>query len=414
MQNNSADFSSWLDMQRQWLNQWEQQFTSKQSDKNNTNSTGNFNAGSINNWWQNMLQQTPEAFTEWANFQRELFNSWLNNFASFTKNNQMPAANDALKTWTDQLSNMASTVRQQMPWLGSLNFEPYIQAYNTLLKQWNEFGKFSNNPEAAETWTKIWANSGDYQKVMDALMGFSQGNLPDIMQQSNRIFELWLNTLQNNAKGWQPTGEAWQNWAANPQKSAGWFDYIKQLQELTNQQWMPIKLMSTGNEAVTTEMIRNMQFDYMRYLVKSADLQKMVYTASQTALPEVVKQWQAEGKDNSAFDEFFNRWLTAVERKTVEVMRTDEYANLQSETAQAGLAVKQNMDGIIEMSLADLPIATRTEMADIAMEMSALRHKIMELEKEVKHLRKAHGTTNAVISTTSEQNTTKSGKSKKV
>jgi CTP:molybdopterin cytidylyltransferase MocA len=177
---------------------------------------------------------------------------------------------------------------------------------------------------------------------------------------------------------------------------------------------MPIKLMSTGNEAVTTEMIRNMQFDYMRYLVKSADLQKMVYTASQTALPEVVKQWQAEGKDNSAFDEFFNRWLTAVERKTVEVMRTDEYANLQSETAQAGLAVKQNMDGIIEMSLADLPIATRTEMADIAMEMSALRHKIMELEKEVKHLRKAHGTTNAVISTTSEQNTTKSGKSKKV
>ncbi|MGF1533948.1 MAG: poly(R)-hydroxyalkanoic acid synthase subunit PhaE [Bernardetiaceae bacterium] len=141
-----------------------------------------------------------------------------------------------------------------------------------------------------------------------------------------------------------------------------------------------------GKNAEVMEMMKIVPKEYSNFVVKSAEMQGHIYTATQQAFPAVIEHFAAHYEKEQklpTFDEFFKAWVARMEKDITGVLESKEYTALQNEVSKSSLTVKQQMDKLAEMAFEGTPLTTRSEADDLANELAALRKKVRALEKKI-------------------------------
>jgi hypothetical protein len=261
-----------------------------------------------------------------------------------------------------------------------------------------EFGIY--NKEAVDKYFSPDA----YKNIVNQFMGFPNTlNISEMVEQANTFFEKNISQFQ---KGLPNVQNFMDTWAAQTQKAASmnaspYFQMVADFNEQTRQNLAPYyTVLGPTKEVKAAKILRDIQFTYVAFLVKSAEMQTMVYQAGQNALPKTLKAYYEEyqtKKELPDFQAFFNRYVNVLEGDITKVLESDAYSKLQNEVAKAGLGVKSKTDEFIELAFADLPFVMRSEANDIAQETNALRKKIRTLERRLAEVEKLLPVSDAII-----------------
>lgn len=89
----------------------------------------------------------------------------------------------------------------------------------------------------------------------------------------------------------------------------------------------------------------------------------------------------AEGRLPEDQEEYYKMWLQKLEAHYMELFRSPEYTSALGKTLGAMGEFKSARDAMIEDSLQNIPVPTRSEMDELYKELYALKRRIRDLEK---------------------------------
>lgn len=349
------------------------------------------------------FEKAPEQFKKWADLQTSFSEKWMKHLGTNTPNwgFEMPNAwNGDFKTFNSWMNDSTKWIRDNIMDKLPTNMQPHLEsfteAYDELAKYWKSFEKMMQfgiyNKEAVDKYFSPDA----YKNLVNQFMGYSNTlNMSELIDQANAMFEKYFTQFQNN----MVTPESFMNnWTEQTSKMASgdtspYFKFMADWNEQVHENLAPYyNVLGPGKEVDAAKIIRDIQFTYIAFIVKSSEMQTMVYQAGQNALPETLKAFYdeyQEKKELPQYDAFFNRYVNILEKHIIVVLESDEYSKLQNEVAKAGLGVKSKMDELVELSFVDLPFVMRSEANDIAQEASSLRKKVRSLERKLAAIEKS-------------------------
>jgi hypothetical protein len=352
--------------------------------------------------------KVPEQFQKWVALQAEFSDKWLKYYKdNFDTSIELPKSWNA-KTWNDWTESstklLHDSIMDKLPENMRPHLERFSATYSELKNYWTTFQKLVEfgiyNKEAVDKYFSPDA----YKNIVNQFMGFPNTlNISEMVEQANTFFEKNISQFQ---KGLPNVQNFMDTWAAQTQKAASmnaspYFQMVADFNEQTRQNLAPYyTVLGPTKEVKAAKILRDIQFTYVAFLVKSAEMQTMVYQAGQNALPKTLKAYYEEyqtKKELPDFQAFFNRYVNVLEGDITKVLESDAYSKLQNEVAKAGLGVKSKTDEFIELAFADLPFVMRSEANDIAQETNALRKKIRTLERRLAEVEKLLPVSDAII-----------------
>lgn len=349
------------------------------------------------------FEKAPEQFKKWVDLQTSFSEKWMKHLNTNTPKLgfEIPKNwNGDFKSFNSWMDDSTKWIRDNMidklPTSMQPHLESFTKAYDELAKYWNSFVKMMEfgiyNKEAVDK----YFSPNAYKNLVNQFMGYSNTlNMSELIDQTNELFEKSFAQFQNNI----PTVESFMNnWTEQTNKMASgntspYFSFLADLNEQVRENLTPYyNVLGPTKEVTAAKIIRDIQFTYVAFIVKSTEMQTMVYQSGQNALPETLKAFYEEyqeKKELPQYDAFFNRYVNVLEKHITVVLESDEYSKLQNEVAKAGLGVKSKTDELVELSVADLPFVMRSEANDIAQEASSLRKKVRSLERKLAAIEKS-------------------------
>ena len=129
---------------------------------------------------------------------------------------------------------------------------------------------------------------------------------------------------------------------------------------------------------------RDIQFYYLSFVLKNAELRGKILEASMAVMPETIRPYM-EGYETSGTApsgaDFFQLYVDNLDKHLKKLLASDEYSHIQNEVARVGVELKSKMDELMELSVEGLPLLTKSDEDDIAKEIEALRVKVRELSQ---------------------------------
>jgi hypothetical protein len=337
------------------------------------------NMGNMSNWMNNMNQfqnqfqnANPFSMNTWksaSDNMSNVFNQWsemLNgNFSEFTKNFQNGTAQDAYR-------NMLNTT------------EGFTRFYEMWSPMWKSIQDKTFNMEQY----KQFMNPAMYKEFMDKFFSF----MPD---QSRQYFNQISETMQNGARqmfGQNAGGmQQFRQMMGNMMPVNGSELFGSMLSNYTNAQDMfqsamsPITRMMTPNQH-TKNMAewQDIANRMMVYNIKNAELQYMIYTQGtkvMDALAENVSNKIQHGEEVASMMALYQEWMSISDKTFVSLFESEAYSQLMAEVSSLQLKLRKDMEAQVEKQLANLPIATRSEMDEMYKTIYELKKEIRQLEK---------------------------------
>ena len=349
------------------------------------------------------FEKAPEQFKKWTDLQTSFSEKWMKqmNINPKSLGMEMPKSwNGDFKGFNSWMNDSTKWIRDNMMDKLPTNMQPHLEgftkAYDDLSTYWNTFVKMMEfgiyNKEAVDKYFSPDA----YKNLVNQFMGYSKTlNMSELIDQANEMFEKTFSQFQNN----MPTVEHFMNgWTDQMNKMSGgdsspYFHFLADLNEQVRENLTPYyNVLGPTKEVNAAKIIRDIQFTYIAFIVKSAEMQNMVYQSGQHALPETLKSFYddyQEQQELPEYDAFFNRYVNVLEKHITVVLESDEYSKLQNAVAKAGLGVKSKMEEFVELSFVDMPFVMRSEANDIAQEASSLRKKVRSLERKLAAIEKS-------------------------
>lgn len=347
--------------------------------------------------------KAPEQFKKWVDLQTTFSEKWMKHLNTNTPN----LGFDVPKNWNGDFNTFNSWMNDSTKWIRDnmmdklpTNMKPHLEsftkAYDDLSKYWNSFVKMMEFGIYSKEAVDKYFSPDAYKNLVNQFMGYSNTlNMSELIDQTNDMFEKSFAQFQNNMM----TPESFMNnWTEQTNKMASgdtspYFKFMADLNEQVKDNLAPYyNVLGPGKEVDAAKIIRDIQFTYIAFIVKSSEMQTMVYKAGQNALPETLKAFYDEYQESNElpqYDAFFNRYVNVLEKHITVVLESDDYSKLQNEVAKAGLGVKSKMDEFVELSFVDLPFVMRSEANDIAQEASSMRKKVRALERKLAKMEKA-------------------------
>lgn len=353
------------------------------------------------------FEKAPEQFKKWVDLQTSFSEKWMKHLGTNTPNLgtlnngfEMPKNwNGDFKTFNSWMNDSTKWIRDNMMDKLPTNMKPHLEsftkAYDELSKYWSSFVKMMEFGVYHKDAVDKYFSPDAYKNLVNQFMGYSNTlNMSELIDQTNEMFEKAFEQFQNN----MVTPKSFMNnWTEQTGKMAGgdtspYFKFMADLNEQVHENLAPYyNVLGPGKEIDAAKIIRDIQFTYIAFIVKSSEMQTMVYQAGQNALPEILKAFYdeyQESKELPQYDAFFNRYVNVLEKHITVVLESDDYSKLQNEVAKAGLGVKSKMDEFVELSFVDLPFVMRSEANDIAQEASSMRKKVRLLERKLAKVEK--------------------------
>jgi predicted flap endonuclease-1-like 5' DNA nuclease len=168
------------------------------------------------------------------------------------------------------------------------------------------------------------------------------------------------------------------------------FQAVMDISELVNEGMERIFHVATpSRELEMAQSLKDIQFNYLAFLTRSAELQGMVYEAGQFALPDTIRHFYNQylaKREMPDYQAFFKRYLDVLEEHVLESLNSSEYSTLQAEVAKLGVSVKASIDRLVELAFANQPFLMRSFADEAAQEITGLRRKVRGLEQRLADL----------------------------
>ena len=132
---------------------------------------------------------------------------------------------------------------------------------------------------------------------------------------------------------------------------------------------------------------RDIQFYYLSFMLKNAELRGKILESSLAVVPETIRSF-VDAKETSeeapSGMEFYEYYVDNLDQHLQKLLASDEYGSLQNEVARVGVELKSKLDELVELSLEGLPLMTKSDEDDIAKEIESLRVKMRALSNRQK------------------------------
>ncbi len=139
------------------------------------------------------------------------------------------------------------------------------------------------------------------------------------------------------------------------------------------------ELMSRFVESLSTYATCNIEYQQQMYKTGAEAMQEVM-----TQLAAKVQSGEKTDKEAQSFDAFFELWISVNEQTFNKFFQTEEFSRLRNAVTDSGFATRKHYFALMEIQLADLPIALRSEMDDLYKIIYELRKQVKKLESQMK------------------------------
>lgn len=352
------------------------------------------------------LQNAPAQFQKWMEVQNEFAAGWAKlykeqsaKYGLKVPDTEWPAAGKeafekGIKTWQEWLQQTDSWLQggilSKIPENMQGHYKNFASSYSDLYRYWNEFEKMIRMGITQKEIIDQYFSPKAYQSFINKFMNFKPVANPDeLIAESKKYFDRHIALLSNLSPDASAAGNFWKT--KSEEFSASNFSPLyKAVLDLNrlmkNEMNIGFHFLEEGKETKAAKILRDMQFCYTVYVVKTAELQTKVYQAGSTALPTVLEEYYNGFKTQQQVPEyraFFEKYVSALETRMDTVLHTKEYSVLQAEIAKASVELKAKYNELCELFLSDSPVVTRSQMDEMAQDNATLRTKLRSMEEKL-------------------------------
>ncbi|HMG16771.1 MAG TPA: hypothetical protein VK590_15050, partial [Saprospiraceae bacterium] len=176
------------------------------------------------------IEKAPENFKKMLDAQVDYFNKWKDAFGEnatkamkdipgFDAKSYASQYNEGLKQWNTWIKEstkwMEENLTKNIPDNMKPAFESFQTSYSTIQKFWEPISKMIEQGTNQADFINKFLPADFYKNVVDQMMGFKMnGNPSEMLEQSNKMFENWINSFQKVS----PNFENWSQWAEETSK----------------------------------------------------------------------------------------------------------------------------------------------------------------------------------------------------
>jgi hypothetical protein len=349
---------------------------------------------------QAMMEKAPKAYQKMMETQLNFAEKWSELYREMAQGMgmqlpEMEGYNKMVKNSFGQVDNWLNTsmkffqdqLKPMMPNGMGTHLDNFVSAYTQMNRYWEPMQQAIMKGITREDVLQTWMKPESYQEMVNSLMGFNPiGNLSGMVTETNKFFDGYRNWYEEQFEdGKNFLSRSMDNFT--PFDSSAWFRMFTQVNEQMNQMYSPFTVMADKSKnGETLRLSRELQYDYINFLVKITELQSHFYEVSNKVLPLTIQeQYESyqQSKTLPEYDTFFKAFVEKLEAHMIALFETEEYARLQNEVATAGVKVKNNLTRMMELNFDGMPFASRSEASELAKEIQSLRRKIRGLEKKL-------------------------------
>lgn len=355
---------------------------------------------------QDTMAKAPEHFQQYMDMQTDFAKKW----AGLMKwpGGVLPTT-DSTRFFTDGMANwkkwmeggqqwMSREVMGKLPFNMQPHYSAYLDSYQFLHKYWEPLQQLMRNGLTAPDMVSKYFSPDAYQTLVNQMMGFRPvGNVSSVIDQASA----WFSKAAAQVKAqWSEMASVSEAWGKQAQQAMGtgelpFFEMAAEFNNRLRDQLAPFNnIAAQGRQNEMSKLLQDIQFEYMAFILKSAEMQMKVYESGQFALPDTIRSFAEKAKAGDAlpdFQAFFSHYVNQLEEAILEVLHGQEYSTLQSEVSALATQVNFKSGRLMELAYADMPFLTHSDGDDIAKEASALRQKVRSLEQRLAALEKTTG-----------------------
>lgn len=335
-----------------------------------------------------------ESWKEWMEIQAKILGKWfeLGTFAPETSQKPWQAWMEESNKWIRQ--NILGKIPDNM----KPHYRNFTSLYDEMARYWEpiqrmiRFGTFSREN------VDQFFSAETYRDIAGLFLGFKPvENTGAYLDEVNAVFDDYIERLQKATPGSNEFANSWirsfQDWGLRTglpglQAVAGISDLINRgLNSFYH-------LAGPTEELAMAKELKDIQFAYTSFLLKSYQMQRLLFDAGQQALPDTLKSFTLEFKKSGQMPDypgFFGAFANNLEKSLLKVLESDEFSALQAEVAKLGVTVKSKLDKFAELAFADFPFLMKSFSDEVAEENKSLRRKIRDLENRLDALESTPG-----------------------
>lgn len=308
--------------------------------------------------------------SSWTN----IYNSWINTlnttYDTFSKNLNNPFNKDMFKNMFE--SNQVYLKAQEA-------FQPMLKAIQS-----NDF--------SAETWKNIY-NVDSYKKVTEQLFGnfFQTANMKEVYDNLNSQVHNFFTNQNNLSKEYFAQIQGMKT--EFPNMFSGNFEKMKDLYSQVNnvfgKTFEPVlKLANPSKEKENVEAAIGLMDKIAEYTIKQNELQYSLYSTTQKSLEAVAKEYAEKFKDVKPGvtpnpQDVYNDWVKVSEKFFAELLATDEFSKMKSETIGLGMDVKKQFEKQFENVFESYPVVFRSEIEELYKTIYDLKKTVKDLQTKL-------------------------------
>jgi chaperonin cofactor prefoldin len=351
------------------------------------------------------LQHAAGQFKKWMDAQYDFASKWgkLYRDQSARYGIQIPETgfNGAkenfeknMKTWQEWMeqtnNSLQGNILSKIPETMQGYYKNFASAYSNLYSNWSAFEKMIRTGITQKEIIDQYFSPKAYESFINKFMNFKTVSHPDeLVAESKKYFDRCIAMISTLSPDSSPVLSFWKSKLEDFSASnfSPMFKAVLDLNRLlANEMNTGMQMGPEGKEIKAVKILRDMQFYYTVFVVKTAELQSKVYQSGSTALPAVLEEYYSKFKASQQlpeYKEFFEKYVTALESRMDEMLHTKEYSEMQAEITKSIAVLKGKYNELCELFLNDSPLVTRSQLDELAQENAALRSKLRKLEEKM-------------------------------
>jgi len=344
------------------------------------------------NWYENQTTLTKQIMDANQNF----YNSFLN-FGKTNNDltNSYTKMNDTLTSlynnWQNTLTAAVNNLTQNLPGANQTAFKNIFDGttfYNQVQDIFNPWFKSlttgNYNPENLKTLFEPTKVKELTEKIFEAF--FKYPNTKEMTDAYAKNYETFFanNTTYGKEfmQNWRSSLEQMPNLVSGDfAKLTGIYNQYNQLLQTTYGPFM--RLVAQSPEKRNAEFAIEATDSLTKYALKQAQLQYLLYTATQQTIEKTTEFLTEKIKNNTevkSAQQLFSEWVTVAEKVYLDLFNSDEYSKLKGDLLSEGMSLKKLVEKQIENYFENTPFIFRSEMDELYKTIHDLKKKVRDLE----------------------------------
>ncbi|MCB9293596.1 MAG: hypothetical protein H6559_10820 [Lewinellaceae bacterium] len=351
----------------------------------------------MTDFYQHWMQDQEEVARKWWKAFGEMSGAPAPYFSGFGFSKAQEESAKFWKTWAEQANKLWPFVGQAKAGQGKL---PFLEAYSNWLSGFYQFWKpWASQMEAMGYEPKFidkYFSGQAFREAVEKFPGFMPGETwTSFLNKSHQGFDKYIEFLNDIDLPFDEMAAFWDKMLVRltPLDEVPLFRLGNNIHHYLEILANPFyAIAGTPKIMRTQKVLRDIQFNYLSFVLKNAELRGKLLESSMAVLPETIRtymdDYETQGKVPVGV-EFFQHYIDNLDKHLKVLLASDDYTHIQNEVARVGVTLKSKIDELIELSVEGLPLLTKSDEDDIAREIEALRVKLRELgDKQKKDLSK--------------------------